>query len=384
VFQRLCVVLVLLLLLSSPIIAYAVSYEPIITTIAGNGYAGFYGDGGSATDSFLNFPYGIESDDDGNIYIADSINYRIRKIITPTGIITTIAGNGTSCLPRTDACGDNGLATAAQLNIPTDVAVDKEGNVYIADWHTNRIRKVIAATGIITTVAGTGNGGFSGDNGLAVDAQLGAPWGVAVNDAGDIYIADSSNNRIRKVIAATGIITTVAGNGNPDFGGDNGLAIDAQLYNPKDVDFDGVGNLYIVDRLNHRIRKVISATGVITTVAGNGDCDFGGDNGPATAAQLCSPRGIAVDEMGNFYIADTINDRIRKVDASTGIIITIAGGGTTLGDGGLAYVAELANPCGVAVNDESGGFIIADSENHRIREVAYYPLEKIYLPIVLK
>ena len=253
------------------------------------------------------------------------------------------------------------------------MALDGSGNLYIADSGNNRIRKVDAA-GRITTVAGGGTRGFSGDGGLAVGAQLCGPSGVAVDGAGNLYIADNANNRIRKVDAA-GRISTVAGSrgvgcfgGLGGFGGDGGAATAAQLYGPFDVALDAASNLYIADWLNYRIRKV-DADGNISTVAGNGTFGFGGDGGPAVAAQLNAPEGVAVDGAGNLYIADTWNQRIRKVDAA-GVISTVAGDGWRGygGDGGAATAARLYFPRGVAL-DGAGNLYIAEWGNDRIRRL---------------
>ena len=214
----------------------------IITTIAGNGIAGYSGDGGLATNAELNNPYGVAVDSNGNIYIADTNNNRIRKVNSTTGIITTIAGNGTA-----GYSGDGGLATNAELYYPYGVAVDSNGNIYIADTYNNRIRKVNSTTGIITTIAGNGTAGYSGDGGPATNAQLNYPYGVAVDSSGNIYIADTDNNRIRKVNSTTGIITTIAGNGNPGYSGDGGPATNAELYDPSGVAVDSNGNIYIAD-----------------------------------------------------------------------------------------------------------------------------------------
>ena len=267
--------------------------------------------------------------------------------------IETIAGGSGS------AREDGGPAVAAQLSNPLSVAVDGAGNLYIADVGNNRIRKVDPA-GVITTVAGTGARGLSGDGGAAVEARLGGPQGVAVDGAGNLYIAHSG--RIRKVTAA-GVIFKVVGGG---LGGDGGPGTAAQLDIPADVALDGAGNLYIAEEYGHRIRKVDAATGVITTVAGTGARGFSGDGGAAVEARLYQPTGVAVDGAGNLYIADTGNSRIRKVDAA-GVITTVAGGGSG-GDGGAAVAAQLRYPRGVAL-DGSGNLYIADVGNNRIRKV---------------
>ncbi|MBX3164543.1 MAG: T9SS type A sorting domain-containing protein [Bacteroidetes bacterium] len=333
----------------------------VINTIAGTSTGGFSGDGGVATAAQLIFPRDVATDAAGNVYITG--NGRIRKVST-NGIITTIAGNGGSGFS-----GDGGAATAAPLGSTRAVAVDAVGNVYIAE--TTRIRKV-STNGIITTIAGIGGFGFSGDGGLATAAALNYPGGVAVDAAGNVYIADTWNNRIRKV-STNGIITTIAGSGatgssNGGFSGDGGAATAAQLNNPHGVAVDAAGNVYIADMGNNRIRKV-STNGIITTIAGGGLLGFSGDGGLATVAGLSSPSGVAVDAAGNVYITD--NNCIRKV-SSNGIITTIAGTAGTWGfsgDGGLATAAQLNNPVGVAVDAVNANVYIADMGNHRVRKV---------------
>jgi sugar lactone lactonase YvrE len=249
------------------------------------------------------------------------------------GIITTLAGTGT---PGYD--GDLSAATSAQLYHPSGVAVDGAGNVYIADTNNHRVRKVTAGTAIITTLAGTGSAGFLGDGGPATGAQLNYPSGLAVNAAGDVFIADQNNHRIRRVAAGTGLITTVVGSGTPGYGGDGGVATAAHLDYPNAVALDDAENLYIADTYNHRIRKVAASTGIITTIAGNGGAGYNGD-GLATGATLSYPSGVAVDGVGNVYIGDTYNHRIRKVAPATGIISTVAGTGFPgfTGEGGASH-----------------------------------------------
>ena len=330
----------------------------VITTIAGTGETGFSGDGGPATEARLDRPYGVAVDGAGNLFIADRDNRRIRKVDS-AGVITTVAGTG-----ETGFSGDGGPATEARLFSPWGVAVDGTGNLFIADEANDRIRKVDSA-GVITTVAGTGNRGFSGDGGPATEARLSSSWGVAVDGAGNLFIADRRSYRIRKVDSA-GVITTVAGTGNRGFSGDGGPATEAQLDRPYGVAVDGAGNLFFVDGSNHRIRKVDSA-GVITTVAGTGNRGFSGDGGPATAARLSFPADVAVDGAGNLFITDSANLRIRKVDTA-GVITTVAGTGNRgfSGDGGPATAARLDSPVGVAV-DGAGNLFIADSGNGLIR-----------------
>ena len=337
----------------------------IITTVAGGGRS-YPGDGGPATSARLNFGFsgGVAVDKAGNLFIAESDRHRVRKV-DPSGIITTVAGNGTSGFS-----GDGGPATSASLRGPRGVAVDGDGNLLIADAYNDRIRKV-DPSGIITTVAGNSASGFSGDGGPAANARFDFPQGVAVDGAGNLFIADSQNQRIRKV-DPSGIITTVAGGGvgTRGFTGDAGPATSARLWSPGGVAVDGAGNLFIADSNGQRVRKV-DASGTITTVAGagSGRPGFVGDGGPATEATLQFPRGLAVDGAGNLFIADTQNHRIRKVDSS-GVITTVAGNGTSgfSGDGGPATEASLAAPGGVAV-DSAGNLFIADHDNHRIRKV---------------
>jgi sugar lactone lactonase YvrE len=353
-------VLTLLLLFFS---IFSAKAQGIITTVAGNGINGYSGDGGLATAAMLRNPTGVAVDASGNLYIADYINNRIRKV-SPSGIIITIAGTGTF-----GYSGDGGPATSAQFANPRGVAVDGSGNLYIADLINHRIRKVNLITGIITTVAGRGAGGYSGDGSLATAAQLSFPSGVAVDGSGNLYIGDNGNNRIRKVNLGNGIITTVAGNGTVGYSGDNGPATSAQLSGPAGVAVDG-SNLYIADGNNYRIRKVNLSTGIITLVAGNGAGGYSGDGGLATAAQLYAPEGVVVDGSGNLYIAEINNNRVRKVNLSTGIITTVAGNGTVgySGDGGPATSAQLTSPTGVAV-DGSGNLYIAASGS--IRKVSF-------------
>ncbi len=339
-----------------------------ISTVAGTGVFGYGGDGAAATAAHLDRLSDVAADGSGNLYIADTFNNRIRKVDASTGNISTAAGTGTRGFS-----GDGAAATAAQLNRPRGVAADGSGNLYIADTDNNRIRKVDASTGNISTVAGVGIFGFSGDGAAATAARLRGLYGVAVDGSGNLYIADTDNHRIRKVDASTGNISTVAGSGatGPSGGaysGDGAAATAARLNAPISVAVDGSDNLYIADHNNNRIRKVDASTGNISTVAGTGTQGYSGDGAAATAAQLDSPRDVAVDGSGNLYIADRDNESIRKVDASTGNISTVAGTGGSIGDEAAATAAQLSFPYGAAV-DGSGNLYIADAGNHRIRKV---------------
>ena len=356
--------LVLAALTAATVLGQTVA-ERTIETVAGGGSS--LGDGGAATAAQLNTPWGVALDGSGNLYIADQSTHRIRKV-DASGTITTVAGTGNRHSTGGFG-GDGGPAVQAQLNSPRGVAVDGAGNLYFSDSWNERIRKV-DASGTITTVAGTGAIGLSGDGGRAVQARLHRPRGVALDGSGNLYIADSLNHRIRKV-DTSGTITTVAGTGAIGLSGDGGPAVQARLRFPIGVAVDGSGNLYIADAYNHRIRKV-DTSGTITTVAGAGAVGrtmggFGGDGGPAVQARLNRPFGVAVDGSGNLYIADAENDRIRKVDTS-GTITTVAGTGARgfAGDDGAATAAQFDEPIGVAV-DGSGNLYIADAENDRIR-----------------
>lgn len=332
-----------------------VSPTGVITLVAGTGIAGDSGDGGPATAAQLSGTiYGIAVDGSGNVYIADSGNHRVRKVAAGTGIITSVAGDGTGAYG-----GDGGAATAAQLNAPSGITLDAASNLYIADAGNHVVRLVTAGTGIISTVAGDGTGGFGGDGGAATAAQMSGPSGVALDAAGNLYIADTYNNVIRQVVG--GIINTVAGNGMPSFGGDGGPATAAQLTLPCCLAVAGT-TVYIGDQGNNRIRRLVA--GNISTYAGSA-ATFGGDGGPATAAGLSAPSGIAVDTAGNLFIADTNNGTVRKVTLATGIISVDVPWG---GDGGAATLAMLNQPGSMAL-DSAGNLYIADSRDHVVRKL---------------
>jgi sugar lactone lactonase YvrE len=289
-----------------------------ITTVAGTGTQGFGGDNGPATAALLDSPQGLAFGG-GNLYIADTHNHRIRQLNLSTGVITSIAGSSAGF------SGDSGPATAAQMNLPTALALDSSNNLYIADTQNYRVRKLNLTSGIITTVAGDGTQGFGGDNGPATAAEVDSPTGLAVDTSQNLYIADTHNQRIRKVAAATETITTIAG-GTAGFSGDNGVAAAARLALPHGLSIDSAGNIYIADTANHRIRRIDPVTGTITTVAGDGTQSFSGDGNAATEASLDSPRATTVTAAGLVTLSDTANQRVRQLDTQVPPDIhTIAG-----------------------------------------------------------
>ncbi len=337
----------------------------IITTVAGDGYGagtgrgGFSGDGGAATNAKLAQPRGVAVDLAGNIYIGDAENYVIRKV-SPSGIISTIAG-----IPGSSGySGDGGPALSAKLSGLFGICIDNSGNLFFADLQ--RIRK-ISTSGTITTVAGNGTAGYSGDGGNATAATIYNPYGLAVDAVGNLYIAEQLNNLVRKV-SPSGIISTFAGMGTPSYSGDGGNATAAMLRQPESVAVDNSGNVFIADAGNNVIRKV-STSGIISTVAGTGLLSDGGDGGPATAANIQSPVGVAVDATGNIYIAEYLSS-VRMVNTS-GIISTIAGNGTAgySGDGGPAVEAEFYYTWSLCL-DGGGNIFVGDADNNVIRKIS--------------
>ena len=338
-----------------------------ITTFAGNGTQSYSGDGGPATQAAINGAVDVATDLYGNLFIADQNNNRVRKV-DPKGNITTFAGTGVAAFS-----GDGGPATQAALNYVPGVCTDAAGDVFVSDLSNFRIRK-IDTSGNITTVAGNGMQGSSGDGGPATQASMYIPIRCAIDSSNNLYITDQSGHKIRKVTPA-GIISTVAGSGAgagphsvASYSGDGGPATAANLNNPTAVTVDSAGNIYFSDQYNQRIRKV-DTNGIITTIAGNGTAGYSGDGGPATSAQLNYPGGLIVDQNGDIYVADDNNFRIRKI--SKGVITTVAGNGVQgySGDGGPALQAEFNGQFGVAL-DASGNLYIADSANGRIRKVS--------------
>jgi large repetitive protein len=327
---------------------------PNVYQYAGNGNIGTDGDGCLAANANLNPTFSMSTDPAGNLYIADPAGSRIRRVDRATGIITTYAGTGTPGFS-----GDNGPATSAQFDGPLGIAFDSAGNLYISDNLNYRIRRVDAATGIVATVAGNGTFGFGGDGGLATDAEFGMVYGVALDPAGNLYIGDDHNYRVRKVDAATGIISTIAGNGTGGFAGDGETAKSAEFLGELYLALDAAGNIYIADTANFRIRKVDAATGIITTVAGNGTQGYSGDGGLGVNAELGEPLALVSDPAGNITFVDTSNNRVRRVDATSGIITTIAGNGMSgFGPmGGPAVDSAIYGPSAVAF-DPAGNMYI--------------------------
>ncbi|HXH11373.1 MAG TPA: NHL repeat-containing protein [Alphaproteobacteria bacterium] len=337
-----------------------------IFTVVGTGAPGYSGDGGQARHAALNQPFDVALDRHGNLYFSDANNHCVRRVERTSGVIATVAGTGTA-----GYSGDGGPATKAQLHSPYGIALDAEGNLYIVDRLNACVRVVEVATGIIRTVAGTGQPGFSGDGGPAVQAQLQEPNDIVLDGLGHAYIADVQDHRIRVVDLATGVITTFAGTGEPGSGGDGGPADRAMLLGPRALAFGPTGDLYICLRNDHKVRKVNMRTGRIHTVAGTGAKGYTGDGGPALQATFNGPKEIAVDRHDNIFLVDTENHCIRRIEAAGGHVTTVAGTGQPgdSGDGGPAVHAMLKRPHGVCV-DAVGNLYIGDSENHRVRFVA--------------
>lgn len=338
----------------------------IISTIAGTGTAGYNGDGISATAANIFYPHNLALDAAGNLYFPDYNNSRIRKITISTGLISTIAGTGTAGYNS-----DGILATSALINQPTSLTFDNNGDLYFTDRGNQRVRKITTATGIITTVAGTGTGGYNTDGIAATAAQLNGPNEVAFDAAGNLFISDWFNHRVRKVDKVTGIITTITGTGVAGYNGEGIPATTAQINGPCGIIFDNAGNIYIAEYPGCRIRKITISSGLITTIAGTGTAGFSGDGGAATAAQLNFPAYISFDPAGNLYIGDDGNHRIRKIATGTGIISTIAGTGTAgyNGDGIAPTAAWLRDPYYPLFNNYNCSMYIVDTYNHRIRKI---------------
>ena len=334
---------------------------PQITTFAGTGAKGFSGDGGPAAGAQLNGAFGLARGSDGALYICDCDNQRVRKV-APDGTISTVAGNGTR-----GYAGDGGPAAEAALNEPYEVRFDKTGNVFFVERLNAVVRRVDAKTGVISTVAGTGQPGFSGDGGPAVKAQMNEPHSIGFDRAGDLYICDIKNHRIRKVDMKTGVNSTFAGTGEKKPTPDGAPIAGTPLNGPRALDFDRDGNLWLALREGNAVFKLDLAAGVIHHIAGTGKQGFTGNGGPAKEATLSGPKGLSVGPDGNVYLADTESHSIRVIDVKTGTLSLLAGTGARgNGPDGDPLKCQLARPHGVFV-DRDGAVFIGDSEGHRVR-----------------
>ena len=339
----------------------------IITTAVGTGEKGYAGDGGPATRAQLNGPFDVGFDTSGNLYFSDTFNHCIRRVDAGTNIITTLAGCG-----ELGYSGDGGPATAARFNEPYGIAVDRSGNVFVADRHNHCVRRIEAVSGIVTTFAGNGSAGFGGDDGPAARAAMSEPNGLALDpEQSRLLIADVADHRVRVVDLASGTIWTFAGTGEAEHSGDGGPATKAGGYGARAVKVAADGTVYILERQGSTLRAVASRTGVITTFAGTGVRSYTGDNGPALVATFDAPKELAIDREGNLLVVDTENHAIRKIDSRSKTVATVVGSGRQGGDGdgGPATAASLDRPHGAAVATD-GSIYIGDTNNHRVRKVA--------------
>jgi sugar lactone lactonase YvrE len=350
-----------MVLLGSLIKAASSGPDDVLRTVVGTGAPGYSGDGGPATAAQLREPFHVSFGPRGELYVAEAANHCIRRV-DPDGKIRTVAGCG-----RKGYSGDGGPATAATLNEPYGVVADRRGNLFIVDRLNACVRRVDAATGVISTLAGTGTPGYSGDGGPATAAQLKEPNGLALDGRGHLFVADVSDNRIRRIDLEAGQISTVAGTGRRAFSGDGGPAAAASIQGARAVDADGEGNLYVCEREGNRIRRIDARSGVIRTIAGTGAEGYSGDGGPALAATFRGPKWISLDGEGGLYVVDTENHCVRRIDLRSGRIATVAGDGKqgSTGDGGPATAARLDRPHGCCVRD--GILYVADTNNHRVR-----------------
>lgn len=327
-----------------------------------------FADNTKATEAALNRPNGLAFDPEGFLYISEWMGNRVRRLDLRTGLLTPIAGTG-----EEGFAGDGGPATSAELWRPSTLELDAAGNLYIADVRNYRVRRVDHRTGMITTVAGTGEEGFSGDGGPATQASLNRPYGITIDAKGNLYIADSNNHRIRRVDGGTGIITAVAGTGEKGFSGDKGPATQAALNGPHVVELDRAGNLIIGDSSNQRIRRVDAETGIIQTIAGTGERGTSGDGGPATEAMFSYFGDIYADSSRHMILTDMLGRRIRQINTRTGIIHAHAGTGEEGfdGDGTAARQAKFTELFGIAMDGERNLYV-ADAQNHRVRRIDWH------------
>lgn len=336
--------------------------EGVVETLAGTGVKGFSGDGGPASKAQLNNVYGVARGPDGYLYICDMDNHRVRRV-SPDGVITTYAGDGAKAYQ-----GDGGPATRASLNQPYEVAWDREGNLHFVELGNHCVRRVDAQTGVISTVAGSGKAGFAGDGGPANRAQLNAPHSLAFDAAGDLYICDILNHRLRRVAKDTGTISTWSGTGEKKTAADGSPIAGSPLHGPRAVMFAADGRCWLALREGNAVVVLDPKTNTLRRMAGTGKSGFTGNGGPALLATLSGPKGIALDAAGNVYLADTESHSIRYLDAAKGTLELLVGNGKRGDgpDGPRPHECQLARPHGVAV-DRDGSILIGDSENHRVR-----------------
>ena len=334
-----------------------------VVTFAGTGSAGYTGDGGPASQAQLNNPFGIARGPDGALYVCDMANHAIRKI-TQNGTISTVAGTG-----RRGYAGDGGPASNAELNEPYEVRFDRAGNVYFVEMQNHLIRRIDATTQIISTVAGSGQAGFSGDGGPAIQATFRQPHSIQLDQRGDLFVCDIGNHRIRKVDMETGIISTFAGTGQKTATPDGGRIEGTPLNGPRAIDFDSAGHMWLALREGNAVYKLDLKAGTIHHVAGNGKSGFAGNGGPAKQATLSGPKGLSIGPDGNVYLADTESHSLRMIDVKKGTLALIAGTGEK-GDGpeNDPLRCKMARPHGVFV-DQDGSIFIGDSETHRVRHI---------------
>lgn len=342
--------------------------EPVITTIAGTGETADGGDGpAQGTETNVGQPFGVEIGPDGALYITEVQNHRVLRLDLKTGVLTSVAGNG-----KKGYSGDGGLATEASLNEPYEVRFDAEGNMYFVEMQNHLIRRVDAKTGVITTVAGTGKAGFGGDGGPALKAQFRSPHSIAFDQKGDLYVADIGNHRIRRINLQAGTVDTYAGNGEKKLPKEGQSIEGTPVIGPRALIIDG-DTMWIALREGHSVWRLDMKAGTLHHVAGTGKSGFSGDGGEAATATFNGPKGIAVGPDKCVYVVDTENQAIRKIDPAKGTIETVAGSGPkakgATGDGGPAVKAEMNRPHGICVGPD-GAIYIGDSVNHRVRKVA--------------
>ena len=335
-----------------------------VKTVAGNGKTGYTGDGGAAASAQVGNPYGLVTGPDGALYVCEIDNHVIRRIDLKKGTISTVAGNG-----KMGYSGDGGPATAASLNQPYEIRFDKAGNMFFVEMVNNIVRRVDAKTKIITTVAGTGKAGFSGDGGPATQAQFNQPHSIAFDTDGNLLICDIRNHRVRRVDLKSGMIDTWAGTGDRGATPDGAPLAGTPLNGPRAIDMDPKGNLYLALREGNAIYRIDPKTKTIHHVAGTGEKGYTGDGGPAKQAKLNGPKGVAWSPDNSLYIADTESHTIRRIDLKSGTISTVLGTGER-GDGpdGDPLKCQTARPHGIFV-DRKGVAYVGDSENHRVRVI---------------